>query len=144
MRAENIIQASRGEYDISTDRNRLDINAIHTFLAQTYWSPGLAREVVERSIENSMPFGVYLGREQVGFARVITDRASFAYLADVYVLEEHRGKGLAKWLMEFILAHPDLQGLRRVALLTRYAAELYRGVGFTEGPGPLVYMERRP
>jgi GNAT superfamily N-acetyltransferase len=138
-----VVDTKRGEYEISTDRNRLDIDAIHAFLSQTYWSPGVAREIVERSIENSFPFGVYTGSDQVGFARVITDRASFAYLADVYILETHRGKGLAKWLMDFILNHQELQGLRWWMLRTRDAHGLYDKLGFTPPANPSSIMERR-
>jgi GNAT superfamily N-acetyltransferase len=120
-----------GDYTISCDRARLDVAAIHAYLTTSYWSPGIPREIVERGIEHSLPFGVYRGEEQVGFARVITDRATFAYLADVYILEPHRGQGLSKRLMEYVLAHPDLQGLRRFMLATRDAHGLYRAFGFT-------------
>jgi GNAT superfamily N-acetyltransferase len=123
---------SRGPYSISTDPGRLDRELIHRFLASSYWSPKIPREVVDRSIENSMVFGLYEGQAQVGFSRVITDRATFAYLADVFVLESHRGQGLALWLMETIRAHPQLQGLRRWALFTRDAHPLYRKVGFKD------------
>ena len=136
-------EASRGDYEISTDRNRLDIASIHRFLSQSYWSPGIALETVERSIDNSLPFGVYRGAEQVGFARVITDRASFAYLADVYILETHRGQGLSTWLMDFVLAYPDLRGLRWWMLRTRDAHGLYEKLGFTPPANPSSIMERR-
>jgi GNAT superfamily N-acetyltransferase len=120
-------------YEISTDRTRLDLDAIHRFLStEAYWSPGVAREVVERSIEGSMPFGVYRGEEQVGFARVVTDRATFAWLADVYVVAEHRGHGLGKRLVAAILEHSELQGIRRWMLGTADAHELYRRFGFSE------------
>jgi len=124
------VEWTREPYVISTDAARLDREAIHRFLASSYWAPGIPREIVERSIDHSMPFGLYAGARQVGFARVITDRATFAYVGDVFVLEDHRGKGLAQWMMEVILAHPDLQGLRRWMLLTRDAHALYRRVGF--------------
>jgi GNAT superfamily N-acetyltransferase len=121
------------EYTISTDRSRLDVDRIHRFLStEAYWSPGVAREVVERSIEGSMPFGIYRGDEQIGFARVVTDKATFAWLADVFVLSEHRGRGLAKQLVGTILEHPDLRGLRRWMLGTADAHELYRRFGFSE------------
>jgi GNAT superfamily N-acetyltransferase len=100
-------------------------------------------EIVERSVENSMVFGVYHGAEQVGFARVVTDHATFAYLADVFVLETHRGQGLGKWLIEAILSHPDLQGLRRWMLATRDAHELYRRHGFDDLGSPHIFMERK-
>ena len=100
----------RGEYTISTDRSRLDVNLIHDFISnQSYWGRGRAIEVVQRSIDNSLPFGIYKGDEQVGFARIVTDYATFAWGADVLVVPEHRGRGLSKWLMEVILAHPQLQ-----------------------------------
>jgi GNAT superfamily N-acetyltransferase len=119
-------------YEISTDRARLDIPRVHRFLStEAYWSPGVSREVVERSIENSICFGVYAtGDEQVGFARVVTDRATFAWLADVYIESAHRGHGLGKRLVATVLEHPELQGLRRWMLGTADAHELYRGFGF--------------
>lgn len=120
-----------GEYEISTDPQRLDVDAIHRFLStEAYWSPGVPREVVERSIEHSLPFGAYLGDEQVGFARVVTDRATFAWLADVYIESAHRGKGLSKRLVAEILEHHDLKGLRRWLLGTADAHGLYRRYGF--------------
>jgi GNAT superfamily N-acetyltransferase len=121
------------EYEISTDRARLDLDSIHRFLStEAYWSPGVAREVVERSIEYSLPFGVYLGDEQVGFARVVTDRATFAWIADVYIESGHRGGGLGKRLVAAILEHPELQGLRRWLLATADAHGLYRRFEFDE------------
>lgn len=117
---------------------------VHGYLTRSYWSPGVSREVVRRAIENSMPFGVYHrdGR-QVGFARIITDKATYAYLADVFVLEEHRGLRLSKFLMEVIVAHPDLQGLRRFALATKDAHGLYAQFGFAPLTQPERHMERR-
>ena len=119
-------------YEISTDRARLDLPRIHRFLAtEAYWSPGVPRDVVERSIENSICFGVYApGGDQVGFARVVTDQATFPWLADVYVESGHRGNGLGKRLVATVLEHPDLQGLRRWMLGTADAHELYRRFGF--------------
>jgi GNAT superfamily N-acetyltransferase len=124
----------RVAYEISTDRGRLDIPRVHRFLStEAYWSPGVSREVVERSIENSIAFGVYTdGGEQVGFARVVTDRATFAWLADVYIEAAHRGHGLGKRLVATVLEHDELQGLRRWMLGTADAHELYRRFGFTE------------
>jgi GNAT superfamily N-acetyltransferase len=120
-------------YTISTERDRLDLDVVHRFLStEAYWSPGVTRDVVERSIAASMPFGVYRGAEQVGFARVVTDRATFAWLADVFVLPGHRGRGLGKRLVAEILGHPELQGLRRWLLGTADAHELYRRFGFQE------------
>lgn len=131
-----------GDYTISCDPARLDVASIHAYLATSYWSPGIPREIVERGIEHSLPFGVYRGTKQVGFARVITDRATFAYLADVYILEAHRGQGLSKRLMECVLAHPDLQGLRRIMLATRDAHGLYRTFGFTPLDDATRIMEK--
>ena len=132
----------RGEFAISTDAARLDLNTIHTFLTTSYWAAGIPMDVVKRSIEHSLAFGVYQGDRQVGFARLITDYATFAYLADVFVIEDYRGQGLAKWLVEVIVAHPDLQGLRRWMLATRDAHTLYGKVGFVEIKSPERWMER--
>ncbi len=134
---------SRDGYEIDTDRRRLDVALIHKFLSEsTYWATGRPVEVVRRSIENSMPFGIYCGAAQVGFARVITDFATFAWIADVFVLPEHRGKGLSKWLMETILSHPELQGFRRWVLGTRDAHPLYAKFGFAPLRRPERWMER--
>jgi len=130
-------------YDISTDPTRLQPAAIHAYLTRSYWSPGIPREVVERAIANSLCFGIYLGQAQVGFARVVTDKATFAYLADVYVLEEHRGQGLSKRLVETIQAHPELQGLRRFLLATQDAHGLYAQFGFRPLAAPERMMEVR-
>ena len=130
-------------YDISTDPSRLQLEAIHAYLERSYWSPGVPRAVVERAIAHSMCFGVYRGDTQVGFARVVTDKATFAYLADVYVLEEHRGQGLSKRLVEHIQAHPELQGLRRFMLATRDAHGLYAQFGFKAVAKPQSLMEIR-
>ena len=113
-----IQECRRGDFNISTDPARLDLNLIHQFLAASYWAAGVPRDVVKRSIEHSLCFGVYHRDHQVGFARIITDYATFAYLADVFILETYRGQGLAGWLVEFIVAHPQLQGLRRWMLAT--------------------------
>ncbi len=130
------------DYDISTDPARFDLDAIHAYLTESYWSPGIPRETVARAIANSLCFGVFHHGRQVGFARMITDRATFAYLADVYLLEAHRGKGLAKRLMAAIMAHPDLQGLRRMMLATRDAHALYARFGFTPVKLPDRLMEK--
>jgi GNAT superfamily N-acetyltransferase len=131
-----------GEYEISTDNYRLNIEVIHTFLAEeSYWSPGIPRSTVERAIQNSLCFGVYLRAEQVGFARIVTDRSTFALLADVFILSAHRGKGLSKWLMRCVVEHEDLQGLRRLLLLTSDAHGLYRQFGFKELGNPSRFME---
>ena len=130
-------------YDISTDPSRLQLDAIHAYLVRSYWSPGIPKDIVARAIANSMCFGLYLGDAQVGFARIVTDKASFAYLADVYVLEEHRGQGLSKRLVETILAHPELQGLRRFLLATKDAHGLYAQFGFRQLAAPDRMMEIR-
>lgn len=132
----------RGEYTISTEKGRLDIAVVHGFLAGSYWAAGISRAVVERSIEHSLCFGVYHDRQQVGFARVITDFATFAYIGDVFIIEEYRGKGLSKWLVEVIAEHPELQGLRRWLLLTRDAHGLYERIGFARARTPERVMER--
>ena len=133
----------RGQFVISTDRDRLDLDAVHDYISTSYWAAGMPRDVLERAVENSLIFGIYDGPRQAGFARAITDRATYAYLSDVFVVEEYRGRGLSKWLMECILAHPDLQGLRRFALFTRDAQGLYERYGFGPALGASTYMERR-
>lgn len=133
---------SPGEYTITTDMRRLDLHAIHAFLSQTYWSPGIPLAVLKKAIENSLAFGVFRGQEQIGFARVVTDKATFAYLADVYILEAHRGKGLSKRLLEEIHAHAELQGLRRFLLATRDAHGLYAQFGFQPLANPSRMMEK--
>jgi GNAT superfamily N-acetyltransferase len=115
---------------------------IHAFLTQTYWAKGIPKETVRRSIEGSLCFALLHKDEQIGFARVISDRATIAYLGDVFVLEPYRGRGLAKWLMECVSSHPDLQGLRRWMLATSDAHGLYRQFGFKELGKPHVFMER--
>ncbi|MFI5209546.1 MAG: GNAT family N-acetyltransferase [Gemmatimonadales bacterium] len=134
----------RGECTISTDPLRIDLDVVHGYLSTSYWAAEIPRELVARSIANSVAFGIYHGAVQVGFSRVITDRATFAYLADVFVLEEFRGRGLARWMMEVIVAHPELQGLRRWMLATRDAHGLYRQHGFepVANPGALMQILR--
>jgi GNAT superfamily N-acetyltransferase len=133
----------RGDYTIVTDPRRLDVAAIHAYLSQSYWSPGIPFQVVERAIANSLSFGLFQGQKQVGLARVVTDKATFAYLADVYILDDHRGQGLSKWLIESVLAHEELQGLRRFLLATRDAHGLYQRFGFMELAKPSSMMEIR-
>jgi GNAT superfamily N-acetyltransferase len=130
-----------GGYTVSTDSTRLDLDLIHQFLTNAYWSEGIPREVVARSIENSLCFGVFEGQRQVGFARVITDYSTYAYLADVFIVESHRGRGLAKFLMECITKNPELQGLRRWTLATRDAHSLYAKFGFEPLAKPDRFME---
>jgi GNAT superfamily N-acetyltransferase len=154
-----VIEHRRGEFVISTDPARLDLDVIHGFLTNCYWAKGIPREVVARSIEHSLCFGIYDvsdeksppsfrkerkkkgGATQVGFARVVSDLATVAYLGDVFVLESHRGQGLGKWLMECIMQHPAVQNLRRWILLTRDAHRLYAQSGFTPVKAPERYME---
>jgi len=132
----------RDGFTVSTEKEKLDRGVIHEFLRGSYWAKGIPRELVDRSIENSLCFGLYDGEALVGFARVITDSATFGYLADVFVLESHRGRGLATWFMEVITAHPDLQGIRRWLLATADAHGLYRKVGFTALSKPERIMEK--
>jgi GNAT superfamily N-acetyltransferase len=132
----------RSELLVSTDRSLLDVAAVHDFLAnRSYWAADIPLEVLRRAIDGSLCFGLYNGGRQVGFARVVTDGGTFAYLCDVFVVESHRGRGLCKWLLECVAAHPALQGLRRFVLITRDAHELYRRVGFTPLAEPGRYME---
>lgn len=141
-KAEAVIEFRRDQFVGSTDRARLDLDVIHGFLTNCYWAKGIPREVVARSIEHSLCFGVYDGSgAQVGFARVVSDFATVAYLGDVFVLESHRGRGLSKWMMECILQHPSLQNLRRWILLTRDAHGLYQQFGFTPLKSAERYME---
>lgn len=126
---------------ITDDLARLDLGVIHKFLASCYWAEGIPFDVMRRSIENSLPFGVYDGNNQVGFARVVSDYATFAYLGDVFILESHRGRGLSKRLMEVIMTHPKLQGLRRWHLVTRDTHSLYRQFGFSDLKNPAMHME---
>jgi len=133
----------RGEYTISTDNQRLDLAIIHDFISnQSYWGRGRRIKTVQRSLDHSLNFGIFKNDQQVGFARVVTDFATFAWIADVFILEEHRGRGLAKWLMKSILSHPELQGFRRWVLATKDAHELYRQFGFQELRRPERWMER--
>lgn len=132
----------QGEYTISTERARIDSAFVHGFLSRSYWAQNIPFEVVRSSIENSLCFGLYEAEKQIGFARVVTDSATFAYLCDVFVLEKYRGRGLSKWLMETILAHPKLQNLRRWMLATKDAHGLYSQFGFTALDAPDVFMQR--
>jgi GNAT superfamily N-acetyltransferase len=129
-------------YEISSDPHRLDVDAIHAYLARSYWSPGIPRDTVERALRHSLCFGVYSSTgSQVGLSRVVTDHATFAYLCDVYVLEEHRGKGISKALMRAVMAHPALAGARRAMLATRDAHGLYRQFGFQDVGATDVLMQ---
>lgn len=129
-------------YRISTKREEMDIDAIHAYISRSYWAADIPKPLLEKAINNSLCFGVFTkAGEQIGFARMVTDCATFAYLADVYILEEHRGKGLSKWLVEYVMAHPELQGLRRINLATRDAHSLYQRFGFAPLAAPERMME---
>lgn len=134
--------ATRGAFTIATDPARFDVAVIHGFLTRSYWAEGIAEATVRRAIAHSLCFGVFEGQRQVGFARVVTDRATFAYLADVFIVEPCRGQGLARWMLQLILDHPDLQQLRRWILATRDAHQLYQHLGFTALAAPARFMER--
>jgi N-acetylglutamate synthase-like GNAT family acetyltransferase len=127
-----------GDIFINSDKNKLDIDFIHSFLTDSYWAEGISKEIIEKSIEGSLCFGVYENTRQIGFARVITDKATFAYLADVFIDENYRGRGLSKKLITLIMAQPDLQKLRRFMLATKDAHGLYSQYGFS----PLTNADR--
>jgi len=140
----SVYQFKQNDYLLSTNKNLLQTDVIHAFLAdKSYWAKDIPKSVVEKSIDASLCFGIYHNDEQVGFARVISDYATFAYLCDVFITDEHRGKGLSKWMMEKIMEHPDLQNLRRFTLGTRDAHELYRKFGFRESDNACNNMEIR-
>jgi GNAT superfamily N-acetyltransferase len=134
-------EKTRGQYRMTTARERIDVAATHAFLSRSYWAEGISMELVERSIANSLCFAVFDDERQVAFARVVTDRATFAYLCDVYVLEGYRRRGLGKWLVDEVTTHPDLQGLRRFVLVTKDAHSLYAGNGFQPLGNPTGFME---
>jgi N-acetylglutamate synthase-like GNAT family acetyltransferase len=133
----------RGDFTVSTDRLRMEPNAVLALLRTTPWAAEMDHRVLTRAIANSVCFGLFEHDGIIGFGRVVTDLATYAYWTDVVIADGYRGRGLGRWLSECMLAHPNLQGLRRVALLTRDAADLYARVGFTVGPGSLIYMEHR-
>ena len=139
---DEIYERRRGDLLVCTDRSRLDVDLIHRELSSTYWASEIPRDVVARAIAGSIAFGLYDAGRQVGFARVISDLATYAYLADVFIVEARRRSGLGDWLVESILRHPQLQGLRRFALITRDAGPLYERHGFTVPEQPFGYMER--
>jgi GNAT superfamily N-acetyltransferase len=139
--SEQVVECHKGEFIVSTDPARIELDVVHGFLTKCYWAYGIPREVVARSIDNSLCFGLYTQGKQIGFARVISDRATYAYIGDVFVLESFRGRGLGKWLMECIMQHPKLQGLRRWSLVTRDAHGLYAQLGFTPLKKPQNYLE---
>ena len=132
---ENYFEAGNGDYLISTNPSLLNVTLIHQYLSEeSYWAKNIPIEVVKKSIDNSLCFGLFKNKEQIGFARLVTDKATFAYLADVFILEQHRGEGLSKWLIEVIQSHPELQGLRRWMLGTKDAHGLYEQFGWSEIP----------
>jgi GNAT superfamily N-acetyltransferase len=132
----------KGEFTISTNKDKMNIAYIHHYLSsQSYWATNIPYDIVQKSVEGSLCFGVFSGEPQVGFARMVTDCATFGYLADVFIDEAFRGKGLSKWLMEVIMAHPELQGLRRILLATRDAHGLYQQFGFTSLSAPERWMQ---
>lgn len=132
---------TRDKFTVTTDKTRLDRSLIERFLGSSYWAENIPRSTVDKSIDNSLCFGLLHENSQIGFARVVTDCATLAYLADVFVLPQHRGAGLGKWLIECVVSHPDLQGLRRWVLGTRDAHGLYRQFGFTPLKRPEIFME---
>ena len=141
--ARRKMELVQGEFELSTDKGRLALEAIHRFLVEdSYWARERTLEQTKTAIENSICFGVYRGTEQIGFGRVVSDRATFAYIGDVYILPEYRGRGLSKWLMEAMMGHPELQGLRRWVLATRDAHTLYEKFDFHELVHPERWMER--
>jgi GNAT superfamily N-acetyltransferase len=143
MISSQIHEQRDGDILVSTDPARLDLETVHGFLTRSYWATGIPREIVERSIRHSICFGAFDGGRQVGFARVISDRATFAYVSDVFVLDSHRGRGIGRQIMTAVTTHPELQNLRLWTLFTRDAHGLYRQVGFREARHPDRLMERR-
>ena len=133
---------TRDGFELSTDPARMDLDTIHDFISQSYWGQGRSKEVMVRAMHNAICFGVFRDGVQVAFARVVTDKAVFAYLADVFVHPAWRGQGLSKWILEAVNAHPDLQEIKRFLLETRDAHGLYVQYGFTKPANPSIYMER--
>jgi GNAT superfamily N-acetyltransferase len=133
--------AIKGPYSLTSDRARIDVDAVHAFLTRSFWARGISKELVAKSVRHSLCFGVFEDQSQVAFARVVTDYSTYAYLCDVYVLEEHRGRGLSKWMMEFVMKHPELQGVRRFQLVTRDAHGLYTRFGFKPPADPERHLE---
>jgi len=141
---DRVVEARRGGLTLSTDRSRLDLEIVLDWLHDSHWGAAVTRQILERATANSVCVGVYEGDEQLAFARAVTDLATYAYLTDVIVAPSARGRGLGSWMVETILAHPDLQGLRRVTLLTRDARALYEKFGFSTKMPASTYMEMRP
>ncbi|NTU80489.1 MAG: GNAT family N-acetyltransferase [Chloroflexales bacterium] len=142
MTDTRVLEARQGAYLISTDPTLLDLDAVHGALNRTYWGAGRPRELVAQSLAHSLCFGLYHEQAQVGLARVVTDHTTFAWLCDVYILEEHRGNGLGKWLIATVVSHPDLRAIRRIMLATRDAHGLYQRYGFRTLSSPDRWMER--
>jgi len=136
-----IVEEQKENFLISTDKSRLDLEVIHAYLKRSYWASSIPLNIVEKCVENSLCFGIYDQDKQIGFSRIISDFATFAYLADVFILEEYRGKGLSKWMMLLIKNHPELQGLRRWMLATADAHDLYKQYGFEDLSRPDRMME---
>lgn len=141
---DRVVEVRRGDLMLSTDRSRLDLEAVLAMLHDSHWGAGVTRRILERAVANSICAGVYRGDEQLAFARAVTDLATYAYLTDVIVAPDARGRGLGSWMVETFLAHPDLQGLRRVTLFTRDARALYEKLGFSTEMPASTYMEMRP
>jgi GNAT superfamily N-acetyltransferase len=135
---------TKDEFTISTDKNKIDMVYVHEFLSNSYWSPGVPMETVKRAMEVSLSFGVYHNDKQIGYARMITDKTNFAFMADVFIDEKFRGQGLGKWLIEAILTHPELQGLRSIMLATKDAHTLYEKFGFAKISNPNRFMVYNP
>jgi GNAT superfamily N-acetyltransferase len=135
------LEITNGPYSVTTDPERLDIDAVHAYLSRCFWATGISKEIVAKAMTHSLCFGLFHEHAQIGLARVVTDYATYAYLCDVYVLESYQGKGLGKWMMEFVMKHPELQGLRRFQLVTRDAHGLYSRFGFTTPINPERHME---
>jgi GNAT superfamily N-acetyltransferase len=142
MKPEAMMEWTRGPYVISTDGGRIDIEAVHAFLTQAYWSVGISYDVVRRAVEHSLCFGLFHEGRQIGFARVLTDYSKFAYLSDVYVLPEYRGQGLGRWLIQVVFGHPELKDFNWM-LCTRDAHGLYQQEGFVPLPNPEMYMVKK-
>ena len=136
-----LLETHKDNFTISTDPSRLNVDVICDFLTRAYWAKGRPRERTERALANSLVFGLYDGDKQIGLARVVSDYAVFAYLCDVFIHEDYRAHGLGKWLMETVMGHPDLQGLRRWTLATRDAHGLYRQFGWEDLQSPEKWME---
>lgn len=138
----NHVKAEKGEYLLSTDKSKLDLKMIHEFLSnESHWAKNIPYERVKKSIENSLCFGLYHGEKQIGFARVISDYSTIAYLGDLFILKDHRGKGLSRWMLEVIMNHPDLTGLRRWILVTKDAHDVYQQYGWAMVARPENWME---